>query len=101
MIRYAGWISALLLMGSAAQAADHSFTLHNLTSSPVTRVTVKGGEVKGFKRVAPRASHTFVITLPDGQCVTPRVRVTFASGGSSDHKNYNACKGTGIAVAGR
>jgi hypothetical protein len=83
-----------------AAAGSYPFTLHNFTSSDVTGVTVKNGEVKGFKRVLAKKSLTFTVVFPDGQCRTPRVRVKFAKGGFTDHPNYDVCSGDGITVVG-
>lgn len=95
-------VAILAATGTApAVAGSYPFTLHNLTSSDVTGVTVKNGEVKGFKRVLAKKSLTFTIEFPDGKCRTPRVRVKFARGGFTDHPNYDVCSGDGITVVGR
>jgi hypothetical protein len=83
-----------------AVAGSYPFTLHNFTSSDVTSVTVKNGDVKGFKRVLAKKSLTFTIEFPDGQCRTSRVRVKFAKGGFTDHPNYDVCSGKGVTVVG-
>jgi hypothetical protein len=85
---------------SPVAAASYPFTLHNFTGSDVTGVSVKNGKVTGFKRLLAKKSMTFTIEFPDGQCVTPRVRVKFDRGGFTDHPNYNVCSGDGITVVG-
>lgn len=49
-------------------AAEHAFTLHNNLSRPITSFKVKGGEVSGFKKLAPGARVTFTVTVPGSEC---------------------------------
>jgi hypothetical protein len=72
-----------------------------MTSSDVTSVSVKGGEVREFKRVLSKSSRSFTVEFPDGECIAKRVRVSFANGSKSDHPRYNVCSGGGLAVVGR
>lgn len=65
-----------------AAAADHAFTLHNNLSKPITKFKVKGGEVSGFKAIAPGERVTFTVSLPDGSCVA-KVSA-FRQGGRTD-----------------
>ena len=51
-----------------AAAAEHAFTLHNNLSRPITSIKVKGGEVSGFKKLAPGARLTFTVTVPGSAC---------------------------------
>jgi hypothetical protein len=92
--------TALMLAAGPASAGSYPFTLHNFTSSDVSGVSVKNGKVIGFKRVLARSSATFTVEYPDGQCVSPRVRIKFAKGGFSDQGNYNVCTDGGVTVAG-
>lgn len=94
-------LAVLALAAGPAVAGSYPFTLHNFTSSDVSGVSVKNGKVVGFKRVLAKSSATFTVEYPDGQCITPRVRIKFAKGGFSDEVNYNICTGGGVTVIGR
>lgn len=62
---FAGFFACAAL---PAVAAEHAFTLHNNLSKPITGVMVKGGEVSGFKKIAPGARVTFTVTVPGKEC---------------------------------
>lgn len=51
-----------------AAAAEHAFTLHNNLTRPITSFKVKGGDVSGFKTIAPGARITFTVTVPGSDC---------------------------------
>jgi hypothetical protein len=90
-------LAAVILCAAAlpATAGDHAFTLHNNLSRPITSFKVKGGEVSGFKAIAPGARITFTVTLPDGPCVAPVS--AFTSGGRSDGR-VNICDKGGYVL---
>ena len=77
-------LTAVLLCVTAlpATAADHAVTLHNNLTKPITSFKVKGGEVSGFKAIAPGERITFTVSLPDGSCVA-KVSA-FRQGGRTD-----------------
>lgn len=77
-------LTAVILCAAAlpATAADHAFTLHNNLTQPITKFKVKGGDVRGFKAIAPGQRITFTVSLPDGSCVA-RVSA-FRQGGRTD-----------------
>ena len=77
-------LAAAILCATAlpATAGDHAFTLHNNLPKPITKFKVKGGEVSGFKAIAPGERITFTVSLPDGSCVA-KVSA-FRQGGRTD-----------------
>ena len=92
---------ATMLVAGPASAGSYPFTLHNHTGRDIVGVSVRGGEVIGFTRVFSTTRKTFTIELPDGQCVTPRIRIRMSDGGFNDTVNYNACIGDGLSIVSR
>jgi hypothetical protein len=62
---FAGLFASVALPGLAA---EHAFMLHNNLTKPITSFKVKGGEVSGFKKIAPGARITFNVTVPGNEC---------------------------------
>ena len=58
----------LACVAMPAIAAEHAFTLHNNLTRPITSFKVKGGEVSGFKKIAPGARVTFKVNMPGSEC---------------------------------
>jgi hypothetical protein len=90
-------LTALILCATAlpAVAGDHAFTLHNNLTKPITSFKVKGGEVSGFKAIAPGQRLTFTVTIPEGPCMA--AVSAFASGGRTDGR-VNICDKGGYVV---
>lgn len=72
-----------------ASAGTLPVTIHNAVNAQITGFKVRGAEVAGFKRVAPKASQAFAVTFPGRQC-EGMVQIRFANGGVFDTKE-NFC----------
>jgi hypothetical protein len=83
-------LAAAILCSTAlpAIATEHAFTLHNNLTKPITKFKVKGGEVSGFKAIAPGERITFTVSLPDGTCIA---KVSAFRQGSRTDGPVNIC----------
>ncbi len=84
------------LCAMPAFGAEYAFSVTNRSQSAVVGITVRGGAIVDFKRIASGGTRDLVISLPDGNCAT-RLTIAFddVDGFVMD---YDACESGGIEV---
>jgi hypothetical protein len=91
-----GALLAALIATLPTMAAEYPFVVTNKTSSDITGISVRNGEVVGFKRIAQGGERSFSLSLPNG-CDT-RITVHLNDADSVIIDNYDACNSGGVDV---
>lgn len=74
---------ALPLLSAEVLAESFSVTIENGSSSELTRFSVSGGKVQGFRPVGANAKRSVEVILDDGVCEA-EIRLGFADDGTID-----------------
>lgn len=91
-----GALLAALLATVPTVAAEYPFVVTNKTESEITGISVRNGEVVGFKRIAQGGERSFTLNLPEG-CET-RLTVHLRDSDSVVINSYDACNSGGVDV---
>lgn len=89
-------LTVFALATTPAVAADYDFSVSNRTSAGLTSISVQGGQVVDFQRVASSGNRNFTLRLLDGVCVT-RLIASFDDGDTLTI-DYDACNEGGIVL---